>query len=78
MKNNLFVLTYSLLDDSNKRHAGFKAKDDIIQILKTQGYKIHTITKGSNTIKTIQNILSIKNIPKRSHVLVQYPLGNYI
>lgn len=78
MKNNLFVLTYSLSDDSNKRHAGFKAKDDIIQILKTQGYKIHTITKGSNTIKTIQNILSIKNIPKRSHVLVQYPLGNYI
>lgn len=77
MEKQLFVLTYSLSDSFNQIHAGFKAKDDINQILITQGYNIHTITKAPSTVKTIHNILSIKEIPRKSHVIVQYPLGNY-
>jgi len=78
MKKNLFVISFHLSDNSNKKNAGSKALNDINNILNAYGYKIHIITKEPSNIKTICNILSVRKIPKKSHVVIQYPLGNYI
>lgn len=78
MKNNLFVISYRLSDNCNQKNAGSKARNDINKILNAHGYKEHVITKEPSNIKTICNILSVGKIPKKAHVIIQYPLGNYI